>query len=219
MTEHYDVLIATPGELMHAEYVSSLVKTMSAFPELRFKFLNKQSSFVATARELTASDTDNFDYESTQIGGGKFTYNKIFWIDSDIEWTPEDFKKLYDSELDIVSGLYALDNNGRVAVHYPNEHGVPTRVSALEFTFYDEPVEVGGVGFGFLAVKCGVFESIPKPWFIIGHVQWTPEKPMKVNVGEDYSWCGLAQRAGYKIWVDPLVRVKHHKETVFEVII
>ena len=40
---------------------------------------------------------------------------------------------------------------------------------------------------------------------------------MRVNVGEDYSWCGKAQQTGFKICVDPRVKVKHHKETVYEV--
>jgi hypothetical protein len=35
------------------------------------------------------------------------------------------------------------------------------------------------------------------------------------NVGEDYSWCSAAQKAGYGIWIDPLVKVRHHKETVY----
>jgi GT2 family glycosyltransferase len=34
-------------------------------------------------------------------------------------------------------------------------------------------------------------------------------------VGEDYSFCNHARKAGFKIMVDPLVRVKHHKETVY----
>jgi hypothetical protein len=36
-------------------------------------------------------------------------------------------------------------------------------------------------------------------------------------MGEDYSWCVSATQAGYDLWVDPLVRVRHHKETIYEV--
>jgi surface antigen len=38
---------------------------------------------------------------------------------------------------------------------------------------------------------------------------------MRVNVGEDYSWCGRAQQAGYQIKVDPTVGLGHHKEIVY----
>lgn len=216
---HYDVVIATPGEVMHSDYVKSLVETIGFFAQkgLTVGFLSRQSSFVATAREITASDTDNYDYSTNLIAGGRFTYNKLFWIDSDIEWTVEDFWKLYESDLDIVSGLYVLDVTGRVAVQIPNLNGAPTKVNKVEFLLHTEPVEVGGVGFGFLCVKSGVFENIPRPWFLIGRVQWSPDSEMRVNVGEDYSWCGRAIMAGYKIWVNPTVKVRHHKETVYEV--
>lgn len=219
MTKFYDVLIATPGRMFHAEYVSSLVNTMNECADrgISVGFLNKYSSFVPTARELTAIDKWQHDYSSNEIANGEISYRKIFWIDSDIEWEPNDFLNLYYSDLDVVSGLYALDTVGTVAVNYPNDRGVPTRVNKVEFLLHERPVEVGGVGFGFLCVKKGVFESIERPWFLIGKVQWTPESEMRVNVGEDYSWCGRAQRAGYKIWVHPLVKVKHHKETVYEV--
>jgi hypothetical protein len=215
---HYECAIATPGRMMHSEYVRSLAHTMNTLGDMgvRVKFLNQYSSFVPTARELTAMDLTTHDYTSNEIGGGAFTYDKIFWIDSDIEWDFDDFYSLYTSDLDVVSGLYVLDPMGTVAVNYPNERGVPTRVNKVEFLLHDEPVEVGGVGFGFVCMKSGVFENIPRPWFLIGKVQWSPESEMRVNVGEDYSWCGKAQQVGYKIYIDPRVKVKHHKETVYE---
>ena len=216
---HYDVVIATPGFSMKAEYVKSLVSTCATLDDLgiTYTFLNRQSSFVATARELTAIDSPLHDYNVSSIGSGRFTYNKIFWIDSDIEWEPVDFIKLYSSDLPIVSGLYQLDTAGSVAVGFPNKHGVPTRVNKIEFLLHDEPVEVGGVGFGFLAVKTGVFEDLPRPWFLIAKIQWEPTRDLKVNMGEDYSWCELAKANGYKIWLDPTVKVRHHKETVYEI--
>lgn len=219
MTTRIDVLIATPGHSAKMEYVKSLVETCAVLDKkgLTYKFVSRYSSFVPTARELTALDMSQHYYgEDAKVVGG-VDYRKIFWIDSDIEWKPEDFLALLESDLDIVSGLYQLDPMGTVAVNYPNEGGVPTRVNKVEFIFHDAPVEVGGVGFGFLAVKQGVFEKMERPWFLINRVKWDPEKDLRVNVGEDYSWCANASRAGFKIFVDPLVKVKHHKETVYEV--
>jgi len=219
MTTRTDVLIATPGHSAKMEYVKSLVKTSAALDEkkISYKFISRYSSFVATARELTTLDMSQHYYgEDAKVALG-IEYKKIFWIDSDIEWEPEDFLKLYESELDIVSGLYQLDWAGKVAVNFPNDRGVPTSVNKVEFILHDLPLEVGGVGFGFLAVKQGVFEKMERPWFLINRVQWSPEREMRVNVGEDYSWCANASRAGFKIFVDPLVKVKHHKETVYEI--
>lgn len=215
---HYNVVIATPGRFLHAEYVRSLVGTLSWMSEkgLSYHFLNKYSSFVPSARELTATDTYEHDWQTRDIGSGKFTYDKIFWIDSDIEWEVDDFRKLIESELDIVSGLYQTHPNGTVAVHFPDNQGRPTKVNKVEFLLHDEPVEVGGVGFGFVAMKSGVFETMERPWFLIRRIKWD-DVDFYTNVGEDYSWCANAQRAGYKIWVDPQVKVLHHKETIYVV--
>ena len=204
--------------MFHSEYVASLVKTTCWLTEqgLRYTFLNKYSSFVPSARELTATNTYVHNWQTREVGSGEFTYDKIFWIDSDIEWTPEDFEKLWKSELDIVSGLYQTNPNGTVAVHFPDHEGRPTKVNKVEFLLHDEPVEVGGVGFGFVAMKQGVFETMERPWFLINRVKWD-DVDFYTNVGEDYSWCANAQRAGYKIWVDPQVKVLHHKETIYAV--
>lgn len=217
-TPHYNVVIATPGRMFHSEYVASLVKTTCWLAEqgLRYTFLNKYSSFVPSARELTATNTYVHNWQTREVGSGEFTYDKIFWIDSDIEWTPEDFERLWSSELDIVSGLYQTSPTGVVAVNFPDDQGRPTKVNKIEFLLHDEPVEVGGVGFGFVAMKQGVFETMERPWFLINRVKWD-DVDFYTNVGEDYSWCANAQRAGYKIWVDPQVKVLHHKETIYVV--
>lgn len=204
--------------MLHAEYVRSLVKTTALLNELdvSYTFLNKYSSFVPTARELTAIDRWDHNYDSNEIAEGSFTYKKIIWIDSDIEWTTADFMKLYRSDLDVVSGLYSLDPAGTVAVNFPDNNGVPKRVNKVEFMLHEAPVEVGGVGFGFVCMKYGVFEKIRRPWFEIAKLPWN-DSGLKVNVGEDYSWCAKAQQHGFKIWVDPTVKVRHHKSTVYEV--
>ena len=216
--EKVDVLIATPGHSAKMEYVKSLVKTCAELDSLglTYRFINRYSSFVPTARELTALDSSAHNYSSSEVAGG-VEYGKLFWIDSDIEWDVADFMRLYNSDLDVVSGLYVLDTAGTVAVNYPNSAGLPTRVNKVEFLLHSEEVEVGGVGFGFVCVKGGVFEKMERPWFLINRVRWSLEDEIRVNVGEDYSWCANAARAGFKIFVDPLVKVKHHKEIVYEV--
>lgn len=215
---HFDVLIATPGENMVSAYVQSLVDTTRVLNEkgISYQLLTKSGSFVPSTRELTATDTFSHNWETREIASGKYTYNKIIWIDSDIEWTPEDFLKLYYSDLDIISGLYQTNPNGTVAVNLTDPLGRPTLVNKVHFLLWDVPVEVGGVGFGFVAMKSGVFEKMNRPWFKIREVQWD-NLDFKVNMGEDYSWCEGAKEAGFKIWVDPLVKLKHHKEIIYVV--
>jgi hypothetical protein len=221
--KHYDVLIATPGRLLHAEYVMSLVETTQWLSSkgLTYKFLNKQSSFIPSGRELTALDKYENDWKAKGVGSGQYTYGKIFWIDSDIQWEVEDFQRLYESKLDIISGLYATTPTGIVAcgTFHPEliKDGIEKPVITHESHFFmdDEPVEVFGVGFGFVAIKSGVFENIDRPWFKIEHIKWD-DVDYETNVGEDYSWCMNARRNGYKTFIDPMVKVLHHKETIYK---
>ena len=213
---HYDVLIATPGKLLHAEYVMSLVDTIRWMETkgMTYKFLNKQSSFIPSGRELVATDTYEHNWTTNEVGSGEYTYGKIFWIDSDIEWSVEDFARILASPFDVIGGMYATAPDGTVAVARFDEKRRPKKTNEIDFFMNEEMTEVFGLGFGFLAVKSGVFESMDRPWFKIEQMQWD-EVPFTVNVGEDYSWCMNARRNGYKIWVDPGVKVKHHKETTY----
>lgn len=216
---HFDVLIATPGKLLHAEYVSSLVDTVRWLESegLTYKFLNKQGSLVSSTRELTAIDSYTPDWETTEVGSGEYTYGKIFWIDSDIEWAVDAFKTIYSSDLDIVGGLYQTAPNGRVAVAFYDENKNPTVVKEQDFILMDpEPVECYGIGFGFVAMKSGVFEKCDRPWFLMERIRW-PNLKFDLNVGEDYSFCINARRNGVLTYVDPTVKVKHHKEVAYEI--
>ena len=71
--------------------------------------------------------------------------------------------------------------------------------------------KVDYVGFGFVAVKYGVFESMKYPWF---------ENPVR-QVGditditsEDVYWCMKARQQNYEIFVDPTCLVGHQKSIV-----
>ena len=214
---HYDVLIATPGKQFVAEYVESLVETTKWLNSkgLTYKLLNKQSSFVPSVRELLATDTHEHNWKTRAIGSGKYTYGKIFWIDSDISWSVESFARIFESGMDVIGGMYATAPDGTVAVARFDPKGRPAKTRETDFFMEDSVVEVFGLGFGFVAMKSGVFESTDRPWFKIEQMQWD-DVPFTVNVGEDYSWCMNARRNGHKIYLDPTVKVLHHKDTIYE---
>jgi len=220
MIPHYDVLIATPGKMLHAEYVQSLVDTIRELEKrgLTYRFLSKQSSFIPSGREFVAVDQYENDWKTREVGSGQYTYGKIFWIDSDIIWESWQFMHILDSDEDVISGLYASTPEGIVAcsVFHPELEGeFPVKTHESNFFMQSDPVEVFGVGFGFVAMKQGVFEKCDRPWFKIEHIKW-PEIDFMTNVGEDYSWCMNARRNGFKIMLDPTIRVKHGKETFYE---
>lgn len=215
---HYDLVIATPGGSFKQEYVESLVRTMDWASEggMRVQWLNKVSSFVPSARELTATNTFVHNWDTNTIGSGEFTYTWLLWIDSDVSWNPEDIERLMNHDLDVVGGVYRTNQDGTIAVAFDNGSGLPRKVNEVELILEEDPIEVWGIGFGFLLVKHGVMETMKRPWFEIEKIRW-PEHDFDTNVGEDYSWCIRARRAGFKVMVDPKVKVGHTKETIFQV--
>jgi hypothetical protein len=216
---HYDVLIATPGKMLHAEYTSSLVDTIRWLESegKTYKFLNKQGSLISSTREATALDSYTPNWDTREVGGGAYTYGKIFWIDSDVQWDVEAFKKIYESDLDIVGGLYQTSPDGRVALAFFDGLGQPTVVREQDFMMMDGDIhEAYGIGFGFVAMKSGVFERCDRPWFLMERINWA-HLDFALNIGEDYSFCINARRNGIKTYVDSSVKVMHHKETVYKI--
>jgi hypothetical protein len=215
---HYDVVIATPGHSMHKEYVKSLMATTAYLTATgrTYHFVSQYSSFVPSARENTATDSYGADWEAKEFGAGKFTYDRIVWIDSDISWTVDNLEVLLSTDLDIVAGMMPISRDGRFGAMRFNSKGNPVSLMALDFLLEGEPFEVDGVSFGFLAVKQGVFEKMSRPWFKIRQTG-IETVGYQVDLGEDYSWCVGATKAGFRIWVHPLVRVEHMKEMVLTV--
>jgi hypothetical protein len=213
--EHYDVLIATPGAMMEAQYVRSMVETLAECNKrgISYKWLNGYSSLVHHAREMTATGLESHMLNPEHKGpmADTCTYNKMIWIDSDIAWTPQDFFKIYDSEYDIVSGVYILADGQSTTLQDVNTMDVIKKNKVLKL---QEPLKVFSTGFGFLAVKSGVFEKMERPWF-----KHFPQEIMKSDgtkiydsMGEDLTWCLNAKNIGFDIYADPSVLVTHIKK-------
>lgn len=208
---HYDIVIATPANSFTPYYVHSLIKTIKAIEEreLSWTFISKGASIVNVAREATIEDTNKFNLDNRSPMGGKHTYNKIISIDSDISWEPEQFFKLYDWDLDVVSGVYIGDNKKQTNIHLNDR---PLQVS--DFSWRNTPFRCDGFGFGFLAIRQGVFENMPRAWFQPVMQQLNnPEtgEVFTMYMGEDLSWCFRARQLGYYMWCDPSLKVTHHK--------
>lgn len=210
-TQHVNVVICTPGHSLMSAYNKSLFATIAelSLRGISWAWSCEYSSHVGDAREVTLSGTFQNDPSETRPFMGKITYDKLFWIDSDIAWTPEDFFKLYYSDKDIITGAYLLAN-GEVTA-YKKLLGQPYVID--EVKAMTELVKIESCGFGFLAIKSGVFEKMTRPWFqaIPATGDWGGKEYTFPILGEDISWCKRATDLGYKIWFDPTVRVQHHK--------
>jgi len=146
---------------------------------------------------------------------GKLFYTHILWIDSDICFTVENFEKLLSNDLDICGGLYLMEGGKQFAAvkiwdeNVFEKNGSFDFLTPLDVDNQTHPIEVSYTGFGFLLIKKGVFEKIKYPWF-------SPEFSKIGNcvdfASEDVSFCIKAKNAGFKIHIDPQIRVLHEKK-------
>jgi GT2 family glycosyltransferase len=148
---------------------------------------------------------------------GKLDYDYLMWIDSDCLFSPQHFMKLLSHDKDIVSGIYLMEGGEALASvkewdeEYFVKHKCFQFMNIADLQEKNELIEVSYTGMGFMLIKKGVFESMEYPWF----------RPIKKHIGdmvdftmEDVGFCLTAKERGYKVWIDPQVRVGHEKMMV-----
>lgn len=194
-----DIVFVTPGSMVDAKYLTSLLDTIKVLDKkgISWKFITTYTSHVAMAREQALFELSDDD---SDVFIPKFDYGKLIWIDSDIVFKPEDVIKLYESDKDIVSGCYLMSGSYIAAFLKEQE---PLEVYGLKGDLI--PIKV--CGFGFIAIKKGVFESIQRPVF-------QDNNGDGILVGEDATFCRKAIAAGYTIWLDESIFVGHIKKHI-----
>lgn len=208
---HYNIVIVTPGTEVVASYVGSLVKTLAECQKrnLTFGFANGQSSLVHHARESAVGGKDAFNISPSNTPFGKdITYDTMVWIDSDISWEVEDFFKLVDTPYEVATGAYKI-LTGQTSIQV-DERGLVSPEFLMDIK---EPLRIQSCGFGFVAIKNGVFERLQRPWFVMlpAVVGELNGEQIIDNLGEDISWCIKVADAKIDIWFIPEVFVNHHK--------
>lgn len=145
---------------------------------------------------------------------GTAQYDYIIWIDSDMVWKGNDILSLLALDKPIASACYLMQNNTNYAIVEKLDYnklatdGTFSFMSRVDLKNKLEPFKVSYVGFGLLAVKYGVFESMQYPWF---RPRWVDYEKFSDFTSEDVSFCWTAQENGYDIWVDPKIQVGHEK--------
>jgi hypothetical protein len=131
----------------------------------------------------------------------KYKADYLMNIDADMKFPSETLKRLLEDNKDIVGVPYnkrelPLTSTVRMLRKDGNFYKVDESLMPKEL------FECGGVGLGCTLIKCSVFDKIKKPWF---QFEYDGDELM----GEDYAFCKKAHKAGYKVWCDPTLNVKH----------
>lgn len=209
------VVFCLPGSQYSGRFLVNFVSLIDYCRTLGMRPLISQdySSMVNFARCKVAG-ADVTRGKNQAPFGGRADYDYMMWIDSDIVFSNQSFKALLDMKKDIASGWYSQPGGTTPVVERMDDdyfltHGSYEFISAEAMTARRGLFTADYIGFGWVLVRRGVFESIEYPWFA--------PKLRKLPGGiedvcsEDVAFCADAREAGFEIWVDPRVRVGHEK--------
>ena len=143
--------------------------------------------------------------------------NRLFWIDSDIIWEPEDFMRLLalSQKRDVVSATYPAKKDIPTFYVHREEKPIETDEYGL--------IDIYGVGLGFTVMSREVVEKVhnkaPKVYdeisaretaqiFKVGYIEGKRE-------GEDMAFFREIRELGYKIKLDPSIDLGHIGTKIF----
>lgn len=132
----------------------------------------------------------------------------LLFVDSDMFFPPIKEKgrfvspitRLLEQDKDIIGASY-------------NFRSLPEKSTAFplaESPDKSRPYKCHAVGTGFLLIKTSVFEKVEEPWFQFGR-----NAEGEMVRGEDVHFCQKAIEAGYEVWADPTIGVKHLGEYLY----
>ena len=131
----------------------------------------------------------------------KIEYTHVMWIDSDIDFTPNDFFKLLSYNKPVVSGLYRL-------VSYPERFSAMINKEFVSRNFIANNInccspsiiEADWVGLGWMLTQAEVYKKLKFPYVDSSNTKM-----------EDELFCDKLRKNGYKINVDLTTVVGHEK--------
>lgn len=136
-------------------------------------------------------------------------HTHMMWLDADIEFQPADVCKLWNLDVDIAVAAYAMKRPDRPLSAWKD--GKLVRLEDCP----KEPFEVEYAGTGFMMIRrnvietlAGTAESYEGPHGRVPALYMTPVW----NDGfesEDYHFCRKAREAGFKVMIDPSIRLGH----------
>jgi hypothetical protein len=150
-------------------------------------------------------------------------FEEVLWIDSDIDFNPDDVEKIRSYNLPIVGAAYPMKGWPIMTFNPINEK---------EITFdkiKGKLIEVKALATGFLFIKAEVFHTMKEklnlpvcntsfsaetiPFF---QPQIWEENGNNYYLGEDFSFCYNASKCGYKIILDSTIKLGHIGKYTYE---
>jgi GT2 family glycosyltransferase len=175
--------IANTGS-MHIDTVFSLCRALKGFP-YDYDVIFKRGSILHYNREeIVKQAIEN-------------NCTHLLFLDTDMYFEKDAILRLIEGDKDIIGVQYYTHKTPSLPTAFPRE-GNAFRVGCGIIQ------EAKSVATGFMLINLKVFSKIKEPWFF-----WGFDEHGQITMGEDYWFCSKARDAGYKVWCDLSIPVKH----------
>jgi hypothetical protein len=208
-----DLIICLPGNSWDINFQINLIKLQSYLEEKKISFMLNivGGSNISFVREHCLGVTDREAYMLTPVKPfhEEIDYKFIIWIDSDVIFEPLWIVQMMSYNKNIVSGFYKKSSQHFTSTLWQKDIHKPYAVmTEKDLENKKDLIRLKWNGFGFMLIKRGVFETIPRPWFLTTVVDYGQGLRM---AAEDVYFCLQAEKYGFEILGDPLVRCGHLK--------
>jgi hypothetical protein len=141
----------------------------------------------------------------------KTGYQKLLFIDADIDFTPEDVSKLWNMETDVAVGAYSMKRPDKPVSAWKDG-------KVVDLKDLKEVTEVDYAGTGFMMIDRSVFEKMQKAFPELDHEEGKVGEchgwfhcPIKgrTQMSEDYEFCNKWREMGGKVLLDPTISLGH----------
>jgi hypothetical protein len=224
------IIFCLPGNSYSKNFVCKLIELNSTLTKAGVKVLMSQG-YSPEIHQLRCS-----------VGGGhhsmglyhspfsdQLRYDYLMWIDSDIDFSVEDFENLIEMDKDVATGWYYQSNGLPVAgyfveteLKYPHEEDplplynrdyIYSFANDVDILSKSEPYVIDWCGMGWMLIKRGVMEKLKFPWFAPKIIRYNLSEAYEV-LSEDLSFAFNLRDAGVEMWINPLIKVGHEKPRV-----
>jgi len=172
--------IASQGTI-HTKTAYSVIETIRLNKQTEFLPIFRYGGYIAENKAKIVEIAQNC------------LCSHVFFVDHDIVFNHKAFATLLAHDKDIIG----VDYNYRY---------LPLKKMTVDIGEKSdkEPYIVKAVGGGFLLVKMKVFDKLKRPYFPMEQ----DEDGNRV-VTEDFGFYEEARKAGFKVWCDPTLSIKH----------
>ena len=208
MAEKVDFSFLIPGRNFSQYFLSSWTNTITWLYSNGYSF--SYSSLYFSSLDIVRNNILSSPPSSAVFGtqpvnspipfGGEVEPNRVVFIDSDMVWDIAALEKLLLTNEDILVAPYRASPYNDKTVIMANNH----LYTAEDIQKLNGPIEIDMGGLGFTSCKFEVIKSMQYPWF------YSTITKDGIN-GEDYNFYQNAKKLGYKVVMDPSIKVGHEK--------